>query len=199
MLNKPKANSVISARLDGETIVFQVRGKSAEPDKPGPIVGETKLDLTKVATGLHRRAEIHGWIQRISDAAAISRDPKTGQPATAGTKLEAMSRLVDHYMTGSADWSPTRSRAIGTDETLLARTLQWIAENEPKRLARLVGKDRTEEQVKEQFTAEYIREKVAGWRSQERTALLTKFKDVADMLRAESATDVDAEALLKDL
>jgi hypothetical protein len=79
---------------------------------------------------------------------------------------------------------------------LLARTLQWIVENEPKRLAR---EDRTEEQVKEQFTAEYIREKVAGWRSQERTALLTKFKDVADMLRAESATDVDAEALLKDL
>jgi hypothetical protein len=196
MLNKPKANSVISARLDGETIVFQVRGKSAEPDKPGPIVGETKLDLTKVATGLHRRAEIHGWIQRISDAAAISRDPKTGHPATAQTKFEAISRLVDHYMTGSADWSPTRSRAIGTDEVLLARTLQWIVENEPERLCR---DDRTEEQVKEQFTADYIREKVAHWRPQERTALLAKFKDVADMLRAESASDVDAEALLKDL
>jgi hypothetical protein len=196
MLNKPKANSVISARLDGETIVFQVRGKSAEPDKPGPIVGETKLDLTRIAHTLHKRAEIHGWIQRISDAAAISRDPKTGHPATAGTKLEAMTRLVEHYNSGNADWSPTRARAIGTDETLLARTLQWIVENEPERLVR---KDRTEGQVKEQFTGDYIREKVAGWRSQERTALLTKFKDVADMLRAESATDVDAEALLKDL
>jgi hypothetical protein len=196
MLNKPKANSVITSILDGETIVFQVRNKSAEPDKPGTILAEARLDLTKVHSSLHKRAEIHGWIQRIADAAAISRDPKTGHPATAKTKLDAISRLVDHYMTGSADWSPNRQRAIGSDEVLLARTLQWIIENEPERLCR---DDRTEEQVKEQFTSEYIREKVAGWRSQERTALLTKFADVADKLRQESAADVDAEALLKDL
>lgn len=178
MQTKPKSNSTITHKVDGNTIIFQARGKSPEPDKPGPVVGETALDLTKVHESLHRRAEIHGWIQRISDAAAISRNPETGQPATATDKLNAMARLVDHYMTGTSDWSPTRSRAIGSDEVLLARVLAEVYT------------DRTPER---------IREYVAGLRAAERAAILAKFKDVADRIRGEMTADVDADALLKDL
>lgn len=178
MQTKPKSNSTITHKVDGNVITFQARGKSAEPDKPGPVIGETSLDLTKVHDGLHRRAEIHGWIQRISDAAAISRNPETGLPATAGDKLSAMDRLVQHYMSGTGDWSPVRSRAIGSDETLLSRVLTEVYPDK---------------------TPERIREYVTGLRSAERSAILTKFKDIADRIRAENSADVDAEALLKDL
>lgn len=52
-----------------------------------------------------QRAAIHGMIQRISDAAAISRNPETGKPATAQEKFDRMAQLVTHYESGTSEWS----------------------------------------------------------------------------------------------
>jgi hypothetical protein len=178
MQTKAKSNSTITHKVDGNVITFQARGKSIEPDKPGAIVGETSLDLTKAHENLRKRAEIHGWIQRISDAAALPFDKDTKRFASPEEKLAAMDRLVQHYMTGTQDWSPVKSRAIGTDEVLAARVLQEVHTDK---------------------TPERIREFVAGLRAAERTAILAKYKEVADRLRGEMSQDVDADALLAGL
>ena len=64
-----------------------------------------EFDPAKAHEDCRKRAEVHGWIQRLSDRAAKPRDTKTGRAATAGEKFAAIQELVEHYLSGSADWS----------------------------------------------------------------------------------------------
>lgn len=89
-----RSNSIISTSIDNGKITFTVQG-----------AGAITLDLKQVNTDNATRAMHHGFIQRVSDAAALSRDTETGKPASPADKLEAMRRIVDHYNSGSADWS----------------------------------------------------------------------------------------------
>ena len=57
-------------------------------------------------TDVGGHAMVHGLKQKIGDAAAISRDPTTGKPATATTKREAMQRVVDSLNAGQ--WNAPR-------------------------------------------------------------------------------------------
>jgi hypothetical protein len=100
MQTKAKANSVITHAMEGDVITFKVKD-----------AGEVGLDLTKLHEAIVKRAAVHGMIQRISDAAAISRDAETGQSATPKEKLAAMSALIDHYHSGTEEW-----RRTGTGE-----------------------------------------------------------------------------------
>lgn len=94
MNTKAKANSVITHHTERETITFNILG-----------VGDIRFDISQAHRNNRESAEVHGWIQRISDAAAISRDPETGKPASAQDKFDAMSRLVAHYESGTSEWS----------------------------------------------------------------------------------------------
>lgn len=93
-----KANSIIGTEvLPGGFIRFVVKG-----------AGDRTLDLNRVHEANKEHAAIHGFIQRISDAAAIGRNPDNGQAASPADKLEAMSRLIEHYESGTPDWSRVR-------------------------------------------------------------------------------------------
>jgi len=54
------------------------------------------------------RAELHGWKQRISDKAALSRDPKTGKSASAEDKFRAVAAIIAHYEAGGDSWDMPR-------------------------------------------------------------------------------------------
>jgi hypothetical protein len=105
---KPKSNSVISTEQRGTSLVFKVRD-----------AGEIELDLQLVSQANRERATLHGFVQRVSDAAAIPRNTETGASATPADKLAAMQRLVDHFNSGSEEWSPTRQAGVGSDGLLL--------------------------------------------------------------------------------
>lgn len=92
-----RANAVVTTTQEGNVLVFNVQG-----------AGETRLDLAKLSAGVKERAMLHGLIQRVSDRAAISRNPENGQAATPQDKLARMQALVDWYNTGTGEWSPTR-------------------------------------------------------------------------------------------
>lgn len=99
MVTKPKSNSVVthnveSQALGGTIIHFNVLG-----------VGELKLNMENLSAEVKHHAAIHGMIQRISDAAAISRNPETGKPATPAEKFDRMQDLIAHYMSGTSKWS----------------------------------------------------------------------------------------------
>lgn len=106
MQTKPKSNSVITHSINAEEqiVTFLVRG--CEP---------LTFDIKRVSDAVGERAMIHGFIQRISDAAAISRNPETGQPATPEDKREAMARLVEWYESGTEEWSRRREAGAGPD------------------------------------------------------------------------------------
>lgn len=95
MQTKPKSNSVITHvwNMEAGTIRFNVKE-----------AGKVTLDITKIHADNVTRAAYHGFTQRVSDGAAIPRDTKTGLSATPQEKLEAITAICNHYMSGSADW-----------------------------------------------------------------------------------------------
>lgn len=99
---KRKSNSVVTHDVSTAglhpVITFNVLG-----------AGTFALDMAKISDTVRDRAAVHGMVQRISDAAALSRTDKEGNiiPAAelAQAKYEAMIALRDHYESGTAEWS----------------------------------------------------------------------------------------------
>ena len=90
-----KTNSTIGSVInDGGSVTFTVVG-----------AGEFTFDPAKASEAVRARATLHGFIQRISDGAAMSRDSTTGLPATPGAKMARMKAIADHYESGTADWA----------------------------------------------------------------------------------------------
>ena len=114
MQSKAKSNSVIThtVNVDEQIITFHVVGCE-------PLV----FDVKKVSDAVGERAMLHGFIQRVSDAAALSRNPETGLPATPEDKREAMARLVEWYESGTEEWARRREAGAGPDTGI---TLQAI-------------------------------------------------------------------------
>lgn len=172
MQTKPKSNSVITHEFREENgeLAFLVNG-----------AGETVLPLDRLSTQVRHRAMLHGLIQRISDAAAMSRDPATGRAASPQDKLAAMKSLVDHYASGTLDWGRKREGGGAQEGGLLISVL--IRAYPEKPLVEL--------------------QKFAKARSVvERNALLAseKLKPIADAIRAERAPGgVDVDGLLGGL
>lgn len=95
MQSKPKINSIITHTLgeDGCTLTFNVKG-----------AGSFTFDVTSAHPDNQHRAAIHGFVQRISDGAAIPRDTKTGRSATPEEKMARMQAIAAHYASGAAEW-----------------------------------------------------------------------------------------------
>lgn len=104
MQSKPKSNSVITHTLgeDGCTLTFRVLN-----------AGEFTFDVLSAHANMQHRAAVHGFIQRISDAAAKSRNPENGAPATPAEKLAAMQRVAEHYASGVDQWALVRAAGSG--------------------------------------------------------------------------------------
>lgn len=93
---KMKSNATMAVEIDqpNNRITFSVRD-----------VGDIVLDMTALSPDVLAYAAYHGMKQRIADAAAMSRNPDTGAPATPQDKFDAMQALVAHYATGTSEWA----------------------------------------------------------------------------------------------
>jgi hypothetical protein len=66
---------------------------------------------------------IHGFTQRISDGAALSRDTTNGQSATPEAKHARMKALADHYMSGTVEWAVRVAAPQGFDAGFVVRAI----------------------------------------------------------------------------
>lgn len=171
-----KSNTIITTKYDPvtKTLTFTV-------PKASPTGGSMTLvlEIEKVSAANRDYAAVHGLKQRVSDAAAIPFNAKTNHYATPGEKFEAMKVIVEHLNSGAESWSPKRAERVGSDELMLT---QALAEAYPDK------------------SAEYVRNKVAGWTRAERLAMMDHptVKPIIERLRAGQVGGVDAEKLLKD-
>lgn len=171
MITKPKSNSIVTHAVEGTVITFNVIG-----------AGALKLDTAGISPQVRERAMIHGLIQRVCDAAALSRDTTTGKAASPLDKLEAMKGIVDHYASGALEWSRKREgvQGLGGEGALLLAVLLKV----------FPGKDEGK-----------VREYVKARSKEERIALLNSkdLKPAADALRSEAVKGIDTDSLLADL
>ena len=178
MQTKPKTNSIVTTQREGDDIIFAVRG-----------AGETRLTLTKMSEAIRTRAMIHGIVQRVSDAAAKSRDATTGLPVAPEVKLMSMARLVDHYNSGSEDWSPARPESAPRGPNLDRLTLLAIMEvlrKDEGVIRSLVEAGATKHGITQ---PEYLAKLGTG----------AKVAAVVERMRGEIAPEMDADAELDGL
>ena len=67
-----------------------------------PVVFDTSV----VSEANRRYAMLHGFAARIGDNAAIQKSDENGFKVTEAMRREAVLELLEHYRSGSADWSP---------------------------------------------------------------------------------------------
>lgn len=134
---KFRENATTSVQRNAERIEIHVRGI------PAPIV----LKFGQLSESVRSEAMGYGMEVRLTRAAAIERDTKSGKPATAQEKYDAIARLAAHYATGTDAWA----MASGGGGGLSADTKALI-----EALVRALGmtQDGAEEAVREMTTAE---------------------------------------------
>lgn len=120
METKGKSNSIVTTavREDG-VIVFTVLG-----------VGELEFDPTKASATNRKRAEVHGWIQRIVDTAAIGVTDKDGNVIPRADrnrmKYHSMNEVITHYEGGGEEWSRKGGERVAPDNELVVRAVMAV-------------------------------------------------------------------------
>lgn len=160
-----KRNAALTATITGATlrIVF-ADGKTIE------------LNTIALDTTILQHATMHGLKQKLCDAAAISRNPETGKPATVADKYEAVKAVYDRLLAG--EWNARREGSGGS--TLLLRALVALY---PQR------------------SPELLREWLAGMDDAKKAALRVNPRVAAEIakLQAARAADIDSYELLSEL
>lgn len=175
---KKRAGSVLAVVVDevARTLVFNV---ATGEHSPGLSI---TLALANVSAANCAYAALHGFKQRITDMAALSRNPETGLAVTPQEKFDAIKRGVDHYMSGTDDWNMRVAGGERQDSgiALLVRALNEIY---PAKTA-----DELRAWVKSKSKADQLALKQSE-----------KIKPLIDGYLAESTAGVDADALLGEL
>lgn len=110
--DKKRVNSIITVSRFDNKLTFAFAG-----------VGQFVFDPDKVSAENRARAMMHGFEQRIRDAAALSVDRETGKSATAQAKHDAALRIAEHLMSGSTDWTIRVAASSGPDAGLTLQAM----------------------------------------------------------------------------
>lgn len=137
------------------------------------------------AAGMEVRAALHGMGQKGSDAAAISRDPDTGKPATPAAKYAAIKAVVDRVLSGT--WDAPRGDGTGRGSILFEALTRLFPEHTP-------------EQVDEFLDGLNVAEREALQHTDPDVAPVCKaIRDERAAKRLAGADPVDTKALLRKL
>ena len=63
------------------------------------------LNVREVTAQNRAYAELHGFAARIGDAAALTKSAENGFVVTEAARREAVIEMVEHYISGTADWN----------------------------------------------------------------------------------------------
>lgn len=102
------------------TVTFEFRGAE-------PLV----FHADRAHPDVMARAALVGMAQvRLADAAAVSRQAPDGTIRTAdemvALKRAGIARLIEHYESGAAEWSPARGEGRGTEGGLTIRAVAAV-------------------------------------------------------------------------
>lgn len=172
MQTKPKANSVVTSAFDpaAQTLTFRVLG-----------AGEATLDFKRVSPAVMERFRVQGANQRCANAAALEHDKTSGLAATPEQKFAGVKKLVDHYNTGTDEYSPARAETtIGLDPLLLAALAEAIGKDVPAARAMVEKKAEAHKVTQRAYLA--------------RMAQSEKVAPIVTRMRAAEASDIDPDA-----
>ena len=137
-----KRNAVVGHKVAGTVITFHVLG-----------AGQFQFDMMKAGEANAEQAAIHGYVQKISDKAAISRNSDTGRSATPKEKYEAMYGLAMHLQNGGG-WTMRAVKAALNRAALISAICTARGFNEVKITLKLAGM--ADEELRAYLTAKDV-------------------------------------------
>lgn len=174
MQKSVKKNSVLTHEVkeDGQVLVLKVKD-----------AGEVVFDRRLASRECDSYAAQHGWIQRLSDAAALDKG------STPEQKLAAIKALADYYLTGATEWKrKSAGGGVAKFDSGLALTAMCnvLTQGDLEKAERLVERTMTKREVDREAALKI-------WAETEQVA--------AEMARikASRATKVDADSLLAEM
>ena len=162
-----KSNSVIETTVnntDGILVLVFANGERID------------VEADQLSTEICRAAMMHGLKQKLCDAAAMSRNPETGRPATVEEKYAAVKEVYDRLLKG--EWNAKREGG-GNTGGLLYRALC------------ILYPTKTPEDLKTWLAAKKRAELDALRNSERIAAIIATLKPTKG--------EIDADALLADL
>ena len=126
-----KSKPVIVTSIEGSVVTVEV---NAEP---------FAIDITTLAPELLNQAALHGLKQKLSDAAAISRDPETGRSATPADKADAV-RVVWERITSGGSWNQERGSGTPQSSQLVRALMEHFKKDRATVLTFLGNKTKEE-------------------------------------------------------
>lgn len=178
-----RKNSLISVALsdDNATLTFTV-GEA----------GSFNVTPADLAEEIRTRAMLHGLVQKISDAAAISKDDLTGDAAKdAATKLEAMQSVATRLAEG--EWSKRTGDGSGPVQGIIYRAFEeWVLATAKAKKAEAPSS----EKIREVYDAKPRAEQLALRNVPAIAKIIERMKSERG---AKAAKSVDTDSLLSDL
>ena len=195
MESKAKGNSVVTYVVSANyhTVAFAVEGVGGFDVDILGMCGPAFDELSE--NGKH--ATVHGIVQKVSDRAAIGRDPDTGKSASPAEKFEAMKEVADRLQSGGP-WNVAREGG-GNEGGLLYRAMKKLYPHG----ANVVSRKAFGEWLEAKAVAEAARlgQKVSVHDVRKGLAAVKSIAKAMDELRAEEAkaTGIDGKALLAEM
>ena len=168
-MNDTKRNATITATIINNTLALTFAN------------GETlTMRGDALTSDVQQYAMMHGLKQKLVDAAAISRNPETGRPATVEDKYQAVKTVYDRLLAGA--WNATREGGGATGGLLLQALVRMYAGRK---------------------TPDELRAFLADKTDAEKTALRKnpRVAQIIEEIRAETgkAASIDTDGLLGEL
>lgn len=168
-MNDTKRNATITATIIDNTLALTFAN------------GETlTMRGDALTSDVQQYAMMHGLKQKLVDAAAISRNPETGRPATVEDKYQAVKTVYDRLLAGA--WNATREGGGATGGLLLQALVRMYAGRK---------------------TPDELRAFLADKTDAEKTALRKnpRVAQIIEEIRAETgkAASIDTDGLLGEL
>lgn len=140
-----------------------------------------RLNANDMAPEMNDKAMMHGYKQKLVDAAAIARNPDTGATASIVDKYNAVLEVYNRLTAEEPEWNKNRGDGTGSGSAgLLFRALCRLYPTK---------------------TPEAIREYLDGKDKSQQAALRAnpKIARIIDEIRAEKSGGVDSDELLNEL
>ena len=175
-MNDTKRNATISATIvtnetDNRPCALHLKFTNGQ---------ELAITASQLTNHVMEYAIFHGLKQKLVDAAAISRNPETGRPATVEDKYQAVKTVYDRLLAGQ--WNATREGGGNAGGLLL------------QALCRMYAGRKTPDQLRE-FLADKSDAEKTALRKNPRVAA------IIEDIRAEQgkAANIDTDELLGEL
>jgi hypothetical protein len=181
--------------VEKQTVTFGIKDETAL--EKGALTDIVVLSLHDLSTENRIHAALRGIKEKLSDSAALPRDPVTGKSASDEEKMQEIGKMALHFKKGDVEWNPGRTGGGGTSETGGA-VLRAVAAIQGVSVAEMKARIDAKAEKMKTTSRKLLNTLSTGAAVREKMAEMAPPSDVDDLLADLSAIDDDSDEVEVD-